>query len=188
MGQLCLSVAGDDGGSSVWRGHAEQPKRGSVRLFYGDTTNFQPTGPNAVNLHVQPFDAFLLPQNGMATALNSSPLSLQLLFKYTAWRHSANVSATNVEGIGFYVKPRAPPTRSIKSSSPAAKNNILTVGTPTVVETGLTGAIENMFSSAINPKGLPFTSYDVAWDQYNSVGQTYQAYFQTFDLLRDGGG
>ena len=154
------------------------PSEGVFALFYGDTTNFQPTGPNAVNLHVQPFDAFLLPQNGMATALNSSPLSLQLPFKYTATL--ANVSATNVEGIGFYETQGA--TNTINQVVvTGGQNNILTVGTPTAVETGLTGAIENMFSSAINPKGLPFTSYDVAWDQYNSVGQTYQAYFQTFD-------
>lgn len=154
------------------------PSEGVFALFYGDTTNFEPTGPNAVNLHVQPFDAFLLPQNGMATALTSSPLSLQLPFKYTATL--ANVSATNVEGIGFYETQGA--TNTINQVVvTGGQNNILTVATPVAVETGLTGAIENMFSSSINPNGLPFTSYDVAWDQYNSVGQTYRAYFQTFN-------
>ena len=98
---------------------------------------------NAVNLHVQPFDAFLLPQNERGNRVStSSPLSLQLPFKYTATL--ANVSATNVEGIGFYETQGA--TNTINQvvvtggqalpSSPSARQ--------TAVETGLTGAIENI--------------------------------------------
>ena len=145
-------------------------------LLYGEALDYQPTGTNSVTENVVGFDPFLLETN-TPTAL-TAPLPLTVPVKYQLIL--ANLSPTQVEGIAVYVTEGATDTINQAVITGGNGDNSLTVGASTAIESGLNGTIENLYAGSWNPSGV-LSTFDVAWDQYDSVDQTYQAYFQTFN-------
>jgi hypothetical protein len=151
-------------------------------LLYGETSDYQPTGTNSVTENAIGFDPFLLPiGSDTPVALTDSPLSLTVPIKYQLTL--ANLGPGQGEGIAVYVTEGTTDTINeavITGGAGPDGGNPLTVGASSAIESNLSGTIENLFVGSWDPSGQ-LSTFDVAWDQYDSVGQTYQAYFQIFN-------
>ncbi len=148
-------------------------------MLFGETTDYQTSGTNAVTESLLTIDPFLLPfGSNTPVPLPSSPFSLEVPVKY-----SVMVPAnTPNEVIVTYVTEGTTDTinQIFITGGSTGLNNPLTGGTPTAIESNLSGTIENLFVNPWTPNS-ELSAYDVAWDQYDSVDQTYQAYFQIFN-------
>ena len=105
-----------------------------------------------------------------------------------------STSATQTEGIGFYVSENGAGTATINQftfdEGTTGLNGPLTINTPAAIETGLIGSDLTFYSGLTDGSngsgGLnntftgTGTSYDLAWGQYNSTTDTYTASFQIF--------
>ena len=108
----------------------------------------------------------------------------------------ASTSATNTQGIGFFVTENGSgtaainqftfnePTTGLNGTTPVT---ITTSSTP--IESGLIGADLVYFTSFENDSSGLFTgtgngaAYSVAWGQYNSSTDTYTVNYQIFSTL-----
>ena len=107
----------------------------------------------------------------------------------------ASVSATQTEGLGFFVTEDGSGNATINqftfTQGTTGLNGPLTINAPTALETGLIGSGLEFFSSFtnnttnglfnnINNNSAAGASYGVGWAQYNSTAQTFIADFQLF--------
>ena len=102
----------------------------------------------------------------------------------------ASTSATQTQGIGFYVSEDGGGNASINqftfTEGTAGLNGPLTINTPTALETGLIGPgleyfasfTNNTTNALFNNNGAAGASYGLAWAQYS--GGTLTADFQIF--------
>jgi hypothetical protein len=182
-----------------------------VGVLYGDTTtNYSNAGPDTVSTNLATLDPFLLPYaSSTQEQLLGQPVSDST---YTIpagdFTHNsrqldlASVSATQTEGLGFFVTEDSSGNATINqftfTQGTANLNGSVSISTPTAIESGLIGSgfeydtsftnntTNNFFN---NNAGATGASYGLAWGQYNSsttqtvdgiAPQTFTAEFQLF--------
>ena len=102
----------------------------------------------------------------------------------------ASTSATNTLGIGFFVTENGSGNATIDqfyfNEPTTGLNSSLTLSTPVAIESGLTGADLQYFTSFENNSSGLFSgtgngaAYSLAWAQYNSSTDNYTIDFQIF--------
>ncbi len=165
---------------------------GKVVLAFGETSNYSTSETSlAVTRYVEALDPFFLPGRHAPQTVNTSPDVVQAPSRYELIvpnvNFSMNTSPTGVAGVfaeGIYVyKGQVNPDGTggnaiweVVGTPDANGDGGVTLGTPTQIGNGLTGeTIYNLTESFKDNSSTPATasSFDVAWDQYNSSTGQY---------------
>ena len=167
-----------------------------VGAIYGATASgYSNAGPDSVTTYLLTLDPFLLPYassivDGQATGQQVSTTTIQ----EGDFPHNRNqlllasTSATNTEGIGFFVTENSDGVATINqfyfNEPTSGLNSSLTLSTPVAIETGLAGADLQFFTSfETNSSGFLSgtdngAAYNLSWATYS--GDTYTVDFQIF--------
>jgi len=167
-------------------------------IYSATTADYSNAGPDSETSYLLTMDPFLLPYASSITANGAtgqevpdstttiqagdfSDNSRQLLL--------ASTSATNTLAIGFFVTENASGTATINqfyfNEPTTGLNSAVTLSTPVAIETGLTGADLQYFTSFENNSSGIFTgtgngaAYSLAWATYSN--DTYTVDFQIFN-------
>ena len=170
-----------------------------IGVLYGDTTSgYTDAGPDTINTNLVTLDPFGLPY---ASSIGGPQPGQQVpnsttTFPANDFPHNArqlllaSTSATQTEGIGFFLTEDGSGTATINqftfTEGTTGLNAPLTLNAPTALETGLTGAgleyftsfTNNTTNSLFNNNGAAGASYGISWAQLN--GTTLTADFQLF--------
>jgi len=167
-------------------------------IYSATTVDYSNAGPDSETSYLLTMDPFLLPYASSITANGAtgqevpdstttiqagdfSDNSRQLLL--------ASTSATNTLAIGFFLTENASGTATINqfyfNEPTTGLNSSVTLSTPVAIETGLTGADLQFFTSFENNSSQLFTgtgngaAYSIAWSTYSN--DTYTVDFQIFN-------
>ena len=170
-----------------------------IGVLYGDTTSgYTDAGPDTINTNLVTLDPFGLPY---ASSIGGQQPGQQVpnsttTFPANNFPHNArqlllaSTSATQTEGIGFFLTEDGSGTATINqftfTEGTTGLNAPLTLNAPTALEIGLTGAGLEYFTSftnnttngLFNNNGAAGASYSISWAQLN--GTTLTADFQLF--------
>ncbi|HEX3703276.1 MAG TPA: hypothetical protein VHU82_08100, partial [Vicinamibacterales bacterium] len=152
----------------------------AIPFTFGATpTPFNPNGPDEITQNFLAFDPFMLPSTQGAQPLQTVDVAQ---FPYRAAMVYADTSPTTTEAITFYESQDQGDNTSIMQdviTGGLDPNGLLSVGTPTPIETGLTGTLYNLVAADRTPNNI-LSSYAIAWDTLNAAG-TYDVQFQAFN-------
>ena len=171
-----------------------------VGAVYGSTTSdYSNAGPDSITTYLLTLDPFLLPYANSITsngATGQQVASSTTTIQEGDFPHNRNqlmlasTSATNTLGIGFFVTENGSGNATIDqfyfNEPTTGLNSSLTLSTPVAIESGLTGADLQYFTSFENNSSGLFSgtgngaAYSLAWAQYNSSTDNYTIDFQIF--------
>ena len=170
-----------------------------IGVLYGDTTSgYTDAGPDTINTNLVTLDPFGLPyassiggqQPGQQVPNSTTTFPANDFPRNARQLLLASTSATQTEGIGFFLTEDGSGTATINqftfTEGTTGLNAPLTLNAPTALETGLTGAGLEYFTSftnnttngLFNNNGAAGASYSISWAQLN--GTTLTADFQLF--------
>jgi hypothetical protein len=141
---------------------------GAVSYHY-TSSNYNANGPDTITEGLATFDTFLLPFNGgNLNSIATSTFSAAPFPKSEVMLPS--LTSTSFEGIDIYETPNANGGLDVNRvilTEGANPSSPLTAGSPTVIESGISGNQLIAATFANNSSGI-MTSYEVAWDQYSN--------------------
>jgi hypothetical protein len=166
-------------------GLSVNPANALVGLSYSSSSNFDPANPTAplqLTERIAAFDPFFLPQTIANTVIETEtvipPARSAVLFPSIQ-----NGNKIDAEAIIDFVSQDGSGNEVINQSviSGGNNDNTLNITPPAVVENAGQGVTIYNLRSSFQQINSVLSSYDLAWDQYNSSAKTFSINFQSFN-------
>ncbi len=146
-------------------------------VMYGATSsNYNPSGPDAVSLNFIGFDPFFLTTNQNTLFIDSTVQQFPSPYFFSI----PNISPTNAEGIAIYQTEDGSGNRFLNEAFVTGNNNnTLNVGGATQIA-ALSYTTENSIFFQFTESSGTLTSYAVAYDQYDQADGIYTINLENF--------